>query len=74
MEEELRIAQEYAYNLINSSLDMIISVDQDGRIIEFNRAAQEAFGYSKAEILGRHLCQEGGNHSQHCDPPNFVSQ
>lgn len=54
-EEELKVAQEYARNLIDSSLDMIISVDKKRRIIEFNRAAQKAFGYSKAEVLGKHI-------------------
>ncbi|MCH8011705.1 MAG: PAS domain S-box protein [Candidatus Marinimicrobia bacterium] len=54
-EDELKVAQEYARNLIDSSLDMIISVDKKRRIIEFNRAAQKAFGYSKAEVLGKHI-------------------
>ncbi|MFQ5795413.1 MAG: PAS domain S-box protein [Candidatus Bipolaricaulia bacterium] len=50
-EEELKAAREYAQSLIDSSLDMIISVDQDRRIVEFNQAAQKTFGYSKAELL-----------------------
>ncbi|MBL7074555.1 PAS domain S-box protein [candidate division KSB1 bacterium] len=54
-EEELRAAKEYASNLIESSLDMIISVDKDRRIVEFNRAAQIAFGYHKDEVLGKHV-------------------
>ena len=54
-EEELKAAQEYASNLIESSLDMIISVDKDRRIVEFNRAAQIAFGYHKDEVLGKHV-------------------
>ncbi|RMF88785.1 MAG: PAS domain S-box protein, partial [Nitrospinota bacterium] len=49
----LKAAKEYAENLINSSLDMIISVDLDRRIIEFNRAAEQTFGYRKAEVLGK---------------------
>ena len=54
-EEELKAAQEYAQSLIDSSLDVIISVDEDRRIVEFNLAAQHAFGYSKAEVLGKHV-------------------
>ncbi|MFC1925843.1 PAS domain S-box protein, partial [Chloroflexota bacterium] len=54
-EEELITAQKYAHNLIDRSLDMIISVDQERRIVEFNLAAQKAFGYSKEEVLGRHV-------------------
>ena len=54
-EEELKAAQEYAQSLIDSSLDVIISVDEDRRIVEFNLAAQHTFGYSKAEVLGKHV-------------------
>ena len=54
-EEELREAQKYAQDIIHSSLDMIIAVDEDRRIIEFNEAAQRAFGYSREEILRKHV-------------------
>ena len=43
----------YSESLINSSMDMIISVDLDRNIFEFNLRAQETFGYSKDEILGK---------------------
>lgn len=46
-------AQEYSQVLIDSSLDMIISADQDRRIVEFNHAAEEAFSYRKKEVLGK---------------------
>ncbi|MFQ5992696.1 MAG: putative bifunctional diguanylate cyclase/phosphodiesterase, partial [Nitrospiraceae bacterium] len=52
-EEAVQAAKEYAENLINSSLDMIISVDTNRNIVEFNRAAEQVFGYSKAEVLGK---------------------
>lgn len=45
----------YARSLILSSPDMIIAVDKDRRIIEFNKAAQRTFGYSSEEILGKHV-------------------
>ena len=54
-EEELRQARKYAQDIIQSSLDMIIAVDEDRKIIEFNRAAEETFGYSREEILGEHV-------------------
>jgi len=52
-EAEIRAAREYAQNIINSSLDMIISVDNDRRIVEFNRAAEKTFGYRKEDVLGQ---------------------
>ncbi|MCH7763956.1 MAG: PAS domain S-box protein [Candidatus Marinimicrobia bacterium] len=54
-EEEIKASQEYAMNLIESSLDMVISVDKNRRIVEFNQAAEKTFGYSKVEVLGKHI-------------------
>ena len=51
--EALRASEAFARNLIRSSLDMIIAVDHERRIVEFNEAAQQAFGYSHEEILGQ---------------------
>ncbi|MBF0609958.1 MAG: PAS domain S-box protein [Magnetococcales bacterium] len=50
---ELQEAKEYAESLINSSLDMIISVDINRRISQFNPAAERCFGYRQDEVLGR---------------------
>ncbi|MBI5205821.1 MAG: PAS domain S-box protein [Nitrospirae bacterium] len=52
-EEALKTSREYAKNIIDSSLDMIISVDTTRRIVEFNKAAQETFGYRLEEVLGK---------------------
>ncbi len=35
--------------------DAIITVDHSQRIVHFNRGAEEIFGYSEAEAIGRHL-------------------
>ncbi len=45
--------KKYAESLINSSTDMIIAVDLERHIYEFNKRAQEIFGYTKDEILGK---------------------
>lgn len=52
-ERALKASEEFARNIIDSSLDMIIAVDNERRIIQFNRAAEQAFGYSRTEVLGR---------------------
>ncbi len=55
VQEALKTSQEYAQNIINSSLDMIIANDKNRNIIEFNKAAEETFGYSIKEVLGKHI-------------------
>ncbi|OLS28794.1 MAG: hypothetical protein HeimAB125_23360, partial [Candidatus Heimdallarchaeota archaeon AB_125] len=54
-EEALRTAQKYSRNIIDSSLDMIISVGENRRIVEFNHSAQETFGYGRDEIIDKHI-------------------
>lgn len=41
--------------ILESSLDAVVAMDESGRITEFNRAAEQAFGYTRAEVLGRDL-------------------
>jgi PAS domain S-box-containing protein/putative nucleotidyltransferase with HDIG domain len=54
-EEALIASQEYTRNIISSSPDMIVSVDNERRIVEFNEAAENAFGYGKEEVLGEYV-------------------
>lgn len=53
IEDALRASQKYAENIVESSLDMIIAADVNRRIIEFNRAAELAFGYDRHEVFGQ---------------------
>jgi diguanylate cyclase (GGDEF)-like protein/PAS domain S-box-containing protein len=39
--------------MLEAALDCIISMDQMGRIIEFNPAAERAFGYTRAQAIGQ---------------------
>jgi PAS domain S-box-containing protein len=55
VEKALEVSREFAGNIVASSLDMIIVTDNNRRIIEFNRAAEEAFGYQSAEVLGQSI-------------------
>ncbi|MBI5029677.1 MAG: PAS domain S-box protein [Chloroflexi bacterium] len=54
-EQALKTSQDYARNIIDSSLDMIIAVDMDRRITEFNRAAERTFGYRQNQVLGKNI-------------------
>ncbi|MDE2600261.1 MAG: response regulator [Rhodocyclaceae bacterium] len=41
--------------LLESALDGIISIDNGGRITEFNRAAEKIFGYRREEAIGQDM-------------------
>lgn len=53
IENELRTTKDFLENLIQSSVDAIISADIDGRIILFNRAAEQLLGFHARETVGR---------------------
>jgi PAS domain S-box-containing protein len=42
-------------DVLDSVLDCIVTMDADGQVLEFNAAAERAFGYTKAEAIGRPL-------------------
>lgn len=50
IEQELLNNQNYTNNIISCSLDVICSSDENGKIKEFNKAAENTFGYTKGEM------------------------
>ena len=50
-EKKLLEATSFSNSIIDCSLDMIIAVDNEGKIVEFNDAAKNIFGYSDDELL-----------------------
>jgi len=51
-QDALRRSRQFARSLVESSLDMIMAADPEGRITEFNPAAQMRFGYEAGEVIG----------------------
>ena len=43
--------------ILTAALDCIITIDHQGRVVEFNPAAEKTFGYSSVEALGRELAE-----------------
>jgi PAS domain S-box-containing protein len=53
MEKDLREANEFLANLIESSVDGIIVTDTKGDILIFNTGAERVLGYQSEEVVGK---------------------
>ena len=40
-----------------SALDCVVAIDEAGQVIEFNPAAEETFGYKRADVMGRSMSE-----------------
>ncbi|MBV8317624.1 MAG: PAS domain S-box protein, partial [Planctomycetaceae bacterium] len=56
-EEAVRASEARKDAILQSALDGIIGMDHEGRVVEFNPAAERLFGYRRDEILGRPLAE-----------------
>ncbi len=54
-QEQLRESQARSQAILNSALDAVVTIDHEGKIVEFNPAAEKMFGHRQAEVLGRRL-------------------
>lgn len=43
--------------ILTSALDCIITMDAQGRVLEFNPAAERVFGYTRTEVIGQELAE-----------------
>jgi PAS domain S-box-containing protein len=56
-DEDLLRGEDRLRATVEAALDCIISMDADGRVIEFNPAAERCFGYTRDQALGRPLAE-----------------
>ncbi len=43
--------------ILEASLDCIVSMDSEGRIVDFNSAAERTFGYTYPQVVGKELAE-----------------
>src|SRR5205823_5659845 len=43
--------------ILDTALDCIITIDHEGKVVEFNPAAERTFGYRRADVLGREMAE-----------------
>jgi PAS domain S-box-containing protein len=55
VQEELRASEAKFSGILAIAADAIITVDHSQRIVHFNRGAEEIFGYTASDAIGRHL-------------------
>jgi len=56
-EAELRESEARGRAILDSALDAIVSIDENGAILEFNLAAEKTFGRSRSEVLGKQMAE-----------------
>ncbi len=56
-EAALRDSEARMTAIVETALDPIVSMDDAGRLVEFNPAAERVFGYRRAEVLGREMAE-----------------
>jgi len=55
IEEALRESEARKAAIVETALDCIITMDHEGKVLEWNPAAEGTFGYSRAETMGQLL-------------------
>ena len=55
MDEKIKTQQKYLLNILNDSADGIVSLDENDRIVTWNKGAELIYGYKPSEIVGRPL-------------------
>lgn len=54
-ERELKRSEVHKAAILDSSLDCVVAIDHEGRIIEFNPAAEQTLGYRRNDVVGKYL-------------------
>jgi PAS domain S-box-containing protein len=54
-EQALEESENRKAAILETALDAIMTIDHDGRLLEFNAAAEAMFGYAAAEVIGQYL-------------------
>jgi len=57
VEKALHESQELTLAILDSAFDAIISMDEEGRVINWNKRAETIFGWSSSDIIGKTLSE-----------------
>ena len=54
-EKALEESEALTRAIFEAAQDCIVTIDQDGKIMEFNRAAEKTFGYLRKDVVGKEM-------------------
>ncbi|MBJ6138928.1 PAS domain S-box protein [Marinobacter litoralis] len=55
LESQADLQERLKSNLVDSSLDAVVTITGDGKVIDFSPSAEALFGWRKQEIMGLHM-------------------
>lgn len=55
LEHEVTETRRYLYNVLQGSMDAIITTDVNGRVVTWNRGAEAIYGYTEDEAVGKNV-------------------
>lgn len=53
----LERVEQHARSIIDAALDAVVSMDGEGRITDWNKQAEDIFGWARSEALGRRMSE-----------------
>jgi PAS domain S-box-containing protein len=56
LEQELKSSKKFLENILESSIDAVVTTDHKGYITYVNRAFRELIGLRSHQIIGKHIC------------------
>jgi PAS domain S-box-containing protein len=56
-EQEIKGSEELKTAMLEAAFDCVIAMDHEGNVLEFNPAAEQAFGYTREDVIGKELAE-----------------
>ena len=57
-EEALRESEARKGAILDTAMDAILTIDHQGKVLEFNPAAERLFGFQREEVIGKNILDE----------------
>ncbi len=65
IEQELILKEHEQSEILNSTIDGIITIDETGKVLTFNKSSEKLFGFTADEVVGLNISQLMPNETAH---------